>query len=170
MATLPSHNIIQLPPRLDPNRRLPPLEAGDRLTREQFLERYAAMPANVKAERIEGTVYMPAAVRAGFHGQPHALVMTWLGTFWGATPGVMLADNSTINLDLDNDPQPDACLRVLTSHGGRAKISADDYIVGAPELIVEITASSVSYDLGEKLHAYRRNGVSEYLVHRTYDG
>ena len=36
--------------------------------------------------------------------------------------------------------------------------------------IVEITASSVSYDLGAKLTAYQRTGVLEYLVHRTYDG
>ncbi|NEO36188.1 MAG: Uma2 family endonuclease [Moorea sp. SIOASIH] len=35
---------------------------------------------------------------------------------------------------------------------------------GAPELIVEIAASSASYDLHDKLRAYRRNGVREYLV------
>jgi Uma2 family endonuclease len=35
---------------------------------------------------------------------------------------------------------------------------------GAPELIVEIAASTASYDLHDKLRAYRRNGVREYLV------
>ena len=129
------------------------------------------MPPNVKAERIEGIVYMPAAaVTAEFHGVPHADVLAWLGTYKAATPGVEAADNSTIALDLDNDPQPDACLRILNSHGGSTKINSEGYIEGAPELIVEVAASSVSFDLGAKLGAYRRNGVREYIVHRTYDG
>jgi Uma2 family endonuclease len=48
-------------------------------------------------------------------------------------------------------------------------ISEDDYIEGPPELVVEIAASSASYDLHDKLHAYRRNMVQEYLVWRIYD-
>ena len=48
-------------------------------------------------------------------------------------------------------------------------MSDDDYIEGAPELVAEIAASSASYDLHDKLHAYRRNGVREYLVWRTLD-
>ncbi len=169
MATLSSHTLPAIP-RSENQRRIPPLEQGDRLTRAQFLERYAAMPANVKAERIEGMVYMPAAVSTQFHAQPHALINTWLGNYWIATPGVAVADNGTIFLDLDNDPQPDAFLRILPEYGGRTKLNPNGFTVGAPELIVEITASSLSYDLGAKLQSYRRNGVREYLVHRTYDG
>jgi len=37
-------------------------------------------------------------------------------------------------------------------------------------LSVEIASSSVSYDLGVKLNAYRRNGVPEYMVWRVLDG
>jgi len=37
-------------------------------------------------------------------------------------------------------------------------------VEGAPELIVEIASSSASYDLHDKLRAYRRNEVREYLV------
>jgi Uma2 family endonuclease len=150
---------------------IPPLEPGDRLSREEFLRRYEAMPENVKAERIEGIVYMPAAaVSAGFHGVPHAHLMGWLTWYRTFTPGVEVADNSTTLLDLDNDPQPDACLYVLPSHGGRVMLNEKEYIVGAPELIIEVSGSSVSYDLNAKLNAYRRNGVREYLVHRVYDG
>ncbi|HWE03833.1 MAG TPA: Uma2 family endonuclease [Tepidisphaeraceae bacterium] len=150
--------------------KLPPLQQGDRLTHSQFMERYEIMPPRIKAERIEGMVYMPAAaVSTEFHGQPHGAIITWLGNYWLATPGVAMSDNGTIVLDIDNDPQPDGCLRILDSHGGRTKLS-QGYLVGAPELIVEVTASTVSYDLGAKLDAYRRNGVNEYLVHRTYDG
>ena len=151
--------------------RVPPLEQGDRLSRSEFLRRYAAMPPKVKAERIEGMVYMPAsAVSAGFHGDPHAKVLGWLALYEASTPGLVASDSSTVALDPDNDPQPDASLRILPSHGGRTKLDSGRYIEGAPELIVEITASSVSYDLGAKLNAYQRNGVLEYLVHRTYDG
>ncbi len=40
---------------------------------------------------------------------------------------------------------------------------------GAPELIVEIAASSASYDLNDKLNAYQRNGVQEYIVWQIYE-
>lgn len=40
---------------------------------------------------------------------------------------------------------------------------------GAPELIVEIAASSASIDSHDKFNAYRRNGVQEYLIWRVYD-
>ncbi|MEB3343019.1 Uma2 family endonuclease [Okeania sp.] len=46
----------------------------------------------------------------------------------------------------------------------------DGYVEGAPELIVEISASSASIDLHDKLKAYRSNQVQEYLVWRFYDG
>ena len=34
---------------------------------------------------------------------------------------------------------------------------------------MEIAASSVSYDLHDKLRVYRRNGVREYVVWRVHD-
>lgn len=40
---------------------------------------------------------------------------------------------------------------------------------GSPELIVAIAASSASHDLHDKMRAYRRNGVREYLVWRVYE-
>jgi Uma2 family endonuclease len=170
LSTVPS---TPIPPRQSQSqrtRRVPPLEQGDRLTRDEFFRRYALMPDNVKAERIEGMVHMAAAaVSAEFHGQPHADILGWLAAYRAATPGVVVADNSTILLDTDNDPQPDACLRVLPSHGGPTKIDEKGYIVGSPDLIVEIAASSMSYDLHAKLNVYRRNGVQEYIVWRTYD-
>ena len=38
-----------------------------------------------------------------------------------------------------------------------------------PELVSEIAASSASYDLHDKLAAYERNGVLEYIVWRVQD-
>jgi hypothetical protein len=37
----------------------PPLEPGDRLSREEFERRYERMPELTKAELVEGIVYMP---------------------------------------------------------------------------------------------------------------
>ena len=151
----------------DRSTKTPPLENGDRLTRTEFERRYAAMPKLKKAELIEGVVYVPAALRFRSHAEPHSRIMTWLGVYQAFTPGIEIGDNPTVRLDLDNAPQPDA---VLTIDGGQAKISTDDYIEGAPELIVEIAASSAAYDLYDKKRVYRRNGVREYLVWRVYDG
>src|SRR5208337_5041168 len=40
---------------------------------------------------------------------------------------------------------------------------------GAPDLVAEVASSSASYDLGDKLKAYRRNGAGEYVVWRVLD-
>ena len=42
-------------------------------------------------------------------------------------------------------------------------------IEGAPELVVEIAASSAAIDLHAKKTAYRRNGVQEYIVWQVLD-
>lgn len=143
---------------------VPPLQPGDRLTREDFERRAEAMPEWVKAELIEGRVYTPRPAFEEHHGIPHMAVNFVIASYWVATPGVIASDNSSLRLDLSNLPQPDTYLRVLPSHGGRTHRSPKGYIEGAPELVAEIAASSASYDLHEKLEAYRRNGVNEYLV------
>ena len=146
-----------------------PLDSGDHLSRAEFERRYMAMPDLKKAELIEGVVYVASPVRIRQHANPHGKIITWLGVYEAATPGVMLGDNPTVRLDFDNEPQPDALLRINEDQGGQSQISDDDYIEGAPELIVEIAASSASYDLHDKLRAYRRNGVREYLVWLTQE-
>ncbi|HEY9796207.1 MAG TPA: Uma2 family endonuclease [Leptolyngbyaceae cyanobacterium] len=85
------------------------------------------------------------------------------------TPGVALGVEPTVRLDIDNEPQPDAVLLIMPEAGGQARLSDDDYIEGAPELLVEIAASSVAIDLHAKKQAYRRNGVQEYIVWQVLD-
>ena len=153
--------------QLKPTKIIPLLENGDKLTRIEFERRYEAMPNLKKAELIEGIVYMASPLRFKSHGQPHASVITLLGNYVAETPGVELGDNVTVILDADNEPQPDALLRIEA--GGQSIINEDDYIEGAAELIVEIAASTVSYDLHAKKNVYRRNGVREYLVWRVGD-
>ena len=130
-----------------PGDETPPLENGDRLTRAEFERRYEAMPHLKKAELIEGVVHMPSPTRHRRHGRPHGHLVTWLGVYEAATPGVEMSNNSTARLDLDNEPQPDALLLIDPARGGQARVSADDDIEAAPELVAEVAASSASIDL-----------------------
>lgn len=148
---------------------LPPLQAGDFLTRPEFERRYLAQPEIKKAELIEGVVYMPSPVRAEVHGDPHFTMITWLGVYQAATPGLRGSDNATLRMDLLNEPQPDALLRLDPKFGGQCTIDRDGYLVGAPELVVEIAASSTSYDMFQKKQVYARHGVQEYLVVQMYE-
>jgi Uma2 family endonuclease len=156
-------------PTAAPALPIPPLENGDRLTRAEFERRYGAMPGLKKAELIEGVVFMPSPVRLRRHGSPHARLIIWLGYYMTSIPGLEIGDNASIRLDVDNMPQPDAFLMLLPSHGGRANISEDDYVERGPELIGEVADSTVSFDLNQKFHVYRRNEVQEYVVWRVED-
>ncbi|NJL89764.1 MAG: Uma2 family endonuclease [Coleofasciculaceae cyanobacterium SM2_1_6] len=141
------------------------LENGDRLDRDEFERRYTA--SNIKkAELIEGIVHVASPLRFTLQGNPHAEIVTWLGTYQAAIAGLEVGIEPTVRLDQDNEPQPDA---VLFRSDGNAQVDADGYITGAPEFIAEIAASTVSYDLHSKKNAYERNGVKEYLVWRTID-
>lgn len=156
-------------PSQQKNEPIPPLESGDRLNRYEFERRYNAMPHLRKAELIEGVVYVPAALRFRSHGQPHGNLIIWLGNYKVATPGIELGIEPTVRLDLDNEPQPDAVLMIEEQAGGQARLSEDDYIEGAPELVAEIAASSAAIDLGDKKRAYRRNGIKEYIVWQVFE-
>jgi Uma2 family endonuclease len=148
---------------------LPPLNSGDRLSRAEFERRYHAHPEIKKAELIEGAVYVPSPTRYKQHANPHFGIITWLGTYQAATSGVSGGDNATLRLDFENEPQPDAILRLEPELGGHSFVTEDDYLEGVPELIVEIAASSASYDLHDKHRVYGRNGVPEYLVAQIYE-
>jgi Uma2 family endonuclease len=143
------------------------LESGDRLTRAEFHRRYCERPDIKKAELVEGVVYVASPVRFGAHSHPHSRVITWLGTYETRNPGVLLGTDATVRLDADNEVQPDAFL--WREEPGGPRLSEDDYVEGAPQLVVEVAASSASYDLHDKLRAYRRNGVREYAVWRVLD-
>ncbi|MGA7500006.1 MAG: Uma2 family endonuclease, partial [Isosphaeraceae bacterium] len=108
-------------------------------------------------------------VRLRRHGEPHAQILVWLGSYQAFTKGVIAADNASARLDLDNEPQPDALLMIDPERGGQARISDDDYVEGAPELVVEVGSSTIGIDLNLKLHVYRRSGVREYVVWRVQD-
>src|SRR5438045_9540136 len=109
------------PPSSAPHAGVPPLENGDRLTRAEFERRYNAMPGVQKAELIEGIVHMPSPVRTKRHGRPQVILIAWLGYYLAKTPGLdEFGDNSTVRLDMDNEPQPDLYLNLRKHAGGQA--------------------------------------------------
>src|SRR5258708_171091 len=120
----------------DVQQHLPPLEAGDHLDQPTFHERYKAMPPAFRAELIGGVVIVPSPLSWG-HGFHHALIMTWLGNYTIATPGTSPADNATTILGETSEPQPDGALIIEPASGGQTRLSAEGYLTGPPELIVE---------------------------------
>lgn len=149
--------------------KVPLLQSGDHLSRAEFERRYRAHPHIKHAELVEGVVYVSSPVRYTQHADPHFTIIGWLAVYQAATPGVRGGDNATLRLDFENETQPDALLRLEPAAGGQSVVTDDDYLEGAPELIVEIAASSASYDMHDKRRAYGRNGVREYLVFLVHE-
>lgn len=144
----------------------PPLQSGDRLTRVEFHRRYCQHPEIKKAELVEGVVVVASPV-SHQHSTPHSHAIGWLAFYTAHADGIEIETEISLILDSDNEVHPDVCL--YYADGRSAHRGDDNYLHGAPELIVEIAATSASYDLHSKLNAYRRNGVQEYIVWRTFD-
>lgn len=145
---------------------LPVLQTGDKLTLDEFLRRWEAMPHVKKAELIGGIVYMPSPT--GFeHGETGFDIAGWLSAYRAHTPGTLGADNATTVMDEDC-PQPDYLLRLLPEAGGQMDVKGH-FLSGAPEFVAEVSASSASFDLHLKKDLYERQGVEEYLVVLLYE-
>jgi Uma2 family endonuclease len=142
---------------------LPPLvREGDRLDSSEFLRRWEAMQSLKHAELIGGVVFMPSPVLHP-HARIHSAMDAWLWLYQDMTQGCESGTDCTWVMGPKDVPQPDIYLRVLPECGGQSRLE-HDYAIGAPELIVEVSGSSVSRDLGVKLDLYRSAGVREYLT------
>jgi Uma2 family endonuclease len=96
------------------------------------------------------------------HGVSDGRISTWLGVYHAYTPGTETGSNATTIME-GNSPQPDDYLRVLPEYGGQSRDDGQ-FVGGASELLVEVSVSSASYDLNQKLDLYERAGVPEYLA------
>jgi Uma2 family endonuclease len=141
----------------------PSFDNGDRMTRAEFHYIYDKMPDNYRAELIGGVVYVASPLKRQ-HGKKHLMMCGVLAVYESRTPGTEAADNATVLLGDEGEPQPDLFVRILPEFGGQSQTTDDDYVEGAPEFIVEIAASSRSIDLHAKYDDYRRYGVLEYMV------
>ena len=145
---------------------LPPLESGDRLTRAEFERRYEAMPHLKKAELIKGVVYIGASVPI-LHAEAQADIVGVCGFYTIYTPGVSAADNGSLRMDDENELQPDLSLWIDQVGKGRAHVDEDDFLVGAPELIVEVVDNREVYDLQDKIDVYRAKNIQELCLWRV---
>lgn len=141
---------------------LPPLVAGQRLDQETFHERYEAMPPGTRAELVGGVVYMPSPLRYE-HGELDDTVGGWLFRYRCSTRPLSGSANVTTRLGRSGEVQPDRQMRIPEALGGQSRV-VDGKVVGAAELIVEVSKSSLAYDLGPKKLDFERAGVLEYVV------
>lgn len=141
---------------------LPPLEAGQFLDQSTFHDRYEAMPDGTWAELVGGRVYMPSPLR-NEHGEYDDHVAFWVVRYKRSAKGLRSGKNSTVMLGRFGETQPDGHLRIPEEFRGQTHIE-DGFIVGAPELVIEIARSSRNYDLNEKKSEYEEAGVKEYIV------
>lgn len=159
-----------MPPRRAPRKiespYVPPFEDGDVMDQPTFHALYLKTPKGFRAELIEGIVHMASPVQLR-HGGPSVKVSQWLGAFADAVEGTISYNEITAILAKDSEPQPDHSLIVLPEAGGQTSVSAEDYLVGAPELALEISNTSVLIDLHAKKQMYDKYGVREYIVVET---
>ncbi len=123
---------------------------------------------NVKAELIKGVVFIQKNRRVS-EGKASARFAVFLVTYALNMKEIESALRTSLIIDDANEYQPDVVLYVKENFGGNSYISADDYLEGSPELVVEIAASTASYDTTLKKNIYRRNGVKEYIIWRVDD-
>lgn len=146
----------------------PALESGDHLTRREFHRIYSKRPDIKKAELVEGIVYVASPVSAQ-HAELLLAVVGWLYAYVAMAPGVRGYTDGTVQIDDDNEVQPDAFLVRSPDIETQIREDARGYFEGAPPLVIEVAVSSASYDLHSKKRVYERAGVQEYIAWRVRD-
>jgi Uma2 family endonuclease len=124
------------------------------------------MPDLRRAEMIEGVVNVPSPRRYVEHDEPAASMVFWAAAYTALHPGLRSGGSASLFLDERNEVQPDAFI-FRPEPGGSVLITPEGYLQGAPQLVVEVAASTLAADLGAKMEAYRRNNVREYIVWRV---
>ena len=131
------------------------------MSRDEFMRRWEELPELKNAELIDGIVYMSSSVTT-LHSTYDSHLAGWLRQYAWATPGCECGNNGTW-LMIESAPQPDTAVWILPEYGGKSKYKGA-YNSGAPELAIEICASTATQDLRSKLALYQRAGVREYLT------
>jgi Uma2 family endonuclease len=131
-----------------------------KLTIEQFqmLENTGAFDGYAKTELIEGTIY---AMNSQFTA--HALAKSELGVRLAlalrsiGSPLRMVVEG-TVAMPQDSAPEPDIVLASVLP-GARTYVAAE-----AVALAVEVSDSSIVFDLEDKARLYAKHGIAEYWV------
>src|SRR5579875_3750255 len=141
---------------------IPLLVNGERMKQQEFHRRYAEYDEDEKWELIGGIVYKAPSMLCLAHSDYDGRIGYVLETYCLATPGIQTLHNATAILGEESEPQPDLGLRILPEYGGQSQTTADGYLQGAPELLVEVAHSRRAIDMHAKRDDYQRCGVLEY--------
>jgi len=134
------------------------------MTQAEFHRRYEQYPEDVKFELVGGVVYMASPMKL-LHGEASPEIALVLMLYKASTPGVFVAENATAILGTQSEPQPDQLMRLVPECGGQARVNEAGYLVGAPELVVEVSHATRSLDMNKKRKDYLEAGVQEYAVY-----
>lgn len=148
---------------LHPDNRVGSLVNGDRMPQPEFHRRYQACPEDEKWELVGGVVFMASPLKLK-HSDYDGEIGYLMETYRRATPGTHVTHNASAILGEESEPQPDLAMRILPEYGGQSRNTDDDYLRGAPELVVEIAHSRRALAMHAKRDDYQRHGVIEYLV------
>ena len=141
-----------------------PLQEGDRLTLDEFLRRWEAMPDLYRAELIDGVVSMPSPITKT-HSRYQWLLNGWLNHYETLVPGCAGLASGTWLMSTNSAPQPDLAFILEPEAGGQSG-QTGNYSSGAPELVIEVSHTTSAKDKGAKLRLYERSGVREYVTVR----
>jgi Uma2 family endonuclease len=110
----------------------------------------------VKTELIEGEIYVVNAVHSR-HAKAHAALTVAIGIALKVkrSPLVLLSTPSTALSD-DSIPEPDIA---VASKAESKAIDGSDVL-----LAIEISDSTLAFDMGRKMRLYARHGIPEYWV------
>jgi Uma2 family endonuclease len=130
------------------------LRNGDRMSLDEFFSTWEEIPDLKGAELIDGAVHLAGPVTCA-HGVYHSLLMHWLNIYAGSREGLVVLSRCSHKL-LGDSLQPDISLHPVPFPDA-------DFPETAPLLVIEITYSARSIDLGPKLDLYRRAQTPEHL-------
>ena len=136
---------------------------GQNLDQPEFHELYLLTPKNFRAELIEGVVHVASPLGYS-HGTFDSTFNWFLKNYTYETPGLSVMSGGTTKLNLKNEYQPDLAMLVKPGLGGQVILDAKGYVVGCPDLVVEVSASTLATDLKQKKQVYESTGAREYIV------
>jgi len=110
-----------------------------------------------RVELIEGELVEMAPIGSEHAGCVGALTHLLVVAVSGR--GIVFPQNP-VRLDVHNEPQPDFTILKLRSDGYRLALPSPKDVL----LIIEVAASSLSYDRGLKLALYARYGIPEVWI------
>jgi Uma2 family endonuclease len=150
----------------------PLLHDGQRLDQPTFHELYLRTPEDFRAELIDGVVHVMSSPVSPKHGRPFASINGWIYNYSIETSGTIIQGDTTTKLGPRSEVQPDCALLIDPDFGGQTGEDLKGYTTGCPELVVEISSSTLQLDLNAKKRAYEEAGAKEYVVydepHRTF--